>query len=234
LESWGEGGETGDLGDGVVGEQAAHEGLEVFHVWTGDDGATGHEGFDWVLAAVGEETFPDDGDIGERLPSAQFAGGIDEQHIGCGAGVPVGAGGFRQGGSARDVEAERGELGFDVWGAFHVAWGDEQPQRRRGEAQGEKRFGESDLFTGVGTGGQQKRGERSAPELGEQGGELGAEWFLGGVFVIVFQAPGDGDDLWAHADGRPADDVLWIGHEDLVEGGEKRGDEAPGGEVSSF
>ena len=63
---------------------------------------------------------------------------------------------------------------------------------------------------------------------------MGAEWFLGGVFVVVFQAPGDGDDLWAHADGRPAGDVLWIGHEDLVEGGEKRGHEAPGGEVSSF
>jgi hypothetical protein len=125
LEGWGEGGETGDLGNGVVGEQAAHEGLEVFHVWTGDDGATGHEGFDWVLAAVGEETFPDDGDIGERLPSAQFAGGIDQQDIGCGAGVPLGAGGLRQGGSASDVEAERGEVAFNLRGAFHVAWGDE-------------------------------------------------------------------------------------------------------------
>jgi len=69
---------------GIGSEPAGDDGGKVVHVRAEDDGLAGEDGFDRVLATSGGEAFADEDDGGDRVPVAEFAGGIDQQELSVG------------------------------------------------------------------------------------------------------------------------------------------------------
>ena len=59
----------------------AGERFEVFHVRAENHRFACEDGLGGILAAGGEEAFPDDHHVGVRRPIAQFAGGVDEENV---------------------------------------------------------------------------------------------------------------------------------------------------------
>ncbi len=68
-----------ELDAGAGSNHSFDEFGEILHVGPHDYGLAGGEGFDGILPAFGQKTLPDQHDVGQVIPGAEFAGGVDDE-----------------------------------------------------------------------------------------------------------------------------------------------------------
>ncbi len=106
----------------AVFKERPRESCEVLHVRAEDDRLAGEDRLDRILAAVRGEALANKDDRRDRIPMAQFAGGIEDEYI---KWTLVR---LRGGASPRDVQTERNQRARDLVGAFHVSRRNDQQQ----------------------------------------------------------------------------------------------------------
>ena len=187
--------------------EAGGEGLEVFHVWSADDGDGCGDGFAGVLSTEGEEGFADDDGGGVGSPVAEFAGGVDDEDLGF-----LGGGGWGEVGAESDLVAVVLELVADFGSALGVAGDDGWEGVGGGGGDG---AGDGEFFAIVGGGGEDDGAVGAeGVEDGLEFGAWGGRWAAAGV---DFEAAGVVDVLGGDAEVLPDLAVLFVLEGDGVE-----------------
>ena len=104
------------------GEKLSGDLLEVFHVRAEEDRHTGGNRFRRVLAPYCAEALANESHCSERVPSAEFACGVQQEN--------VGGRGSRDSGSCAhgDTQAKGFQSGANLRGAFHMTRRDDEKE----------------------------------------------------------------------------------------------------------